>query len=183
MRQRVRAFALGALILYPAGVTLPVIRLERLGHSRETGIVSGGVELLTSGEVALGLLILVCSVAVPLIKLAGLLALSSPWPIEQRSAGRLHRILDATGRWGMLDVLLVAILAASVKLGDLVQISAGPGALAFAGCVALSLVAAACFDPRASWHGESGLVGIPPEANRPDRVQPGGDAGPAEAMA
>lgn len=158
MRQRVRAFSLAALILYPAGVGLPVVRLDQLGHSRETGIVSGGVELLTNGEIVLGMLILVCSVAIPLLKLAGLLALSSSLPIETRTAGRIHRLLDITGRWGMLDVLLVAILAASVKLGDLVQITAGPGAFAFGGCVALSLIAAACFDPNASWRGESTMT-------------------------
>lgn len=155
MRARVRAFSLAALILYPAAVGLPVIRVERFGHSHEVGIVGGGVDLLLGGEIALGVLILVCSVIVPLAKLAGLFALSSPFPIKPRTAGSLHRVLEISGRWGMLDVLLVAILAASVKLGDLVQITPGPGALAFGACVMLSLIAAACFDQRASWRGES----------------------------
>jgi paraquat-inducible protein A len=51
----------------------------------------------------------------------------------------------------MLDVLLVAILVAALKLGDAMEVTPGPGALAFALCVILSLLAAASFDPRRVW--------------------------------
>ena len=62
-----------------------------------------------------------------------------------------YHLIEWTGRWGMLDVLLVAVLVALVKLGDLMQISAGPGATAFATVVILSLLASACFDPHSLW--------------------------------
>jgi hypothetical protein len=39
----------------------------------------------------------------------------------------MFRLVEFTGRWGMLDVLLVAILVAVLKLGDLVEVSPGPG--------------------------------------------------------
>jgi len=48
-------------------------------------------------------------------------------------------------------VLLVAVLVAALKIGDLVAVSAGPAALAFTGVVVLSLAASACFDPHALW--------------------------------
>jgi paraquat-inducible protein A len=51
----------------------------------------------------------------------------------------------------MLDVLLVAILLAVLKLGDMVEVSVGPGLLAFTSCVGLSLIAAASFDPHSLW--------------------------------
>ena len=59
------------------------------------------------------------------------------------------RWLEHVGRWGMLDVLLVAGLVAIVKLGDLVRIEPGPGAAIFAIMVCCSLLASAFFDPRA----------------------------------
>jgi len=65
-----------------------------------------------------------------------------------------YRLVEWTGRWGMLDVLLVAILVAVLKLGDLMTVSAGPGLLAFTACVTLSLFAAASFDPHGLWDTE-----------------------------
>ena len=51
----------------------------------------------------------------------------------------------------MLDVLLVAVLVAVVKLGDVVRVQPGPGLAAFAGVVILSLLASAVFDPHSIW--------------------------------
>ena len=69
---------------------------------------------------------------------------------DERRALTYH-LVEWTGRWGMLDVLLVALLVAVLKLGELVQLSAGPAALAFTGCVLLNLLASASFDPHALW--------------------------------
>lgn len=51
----------------------------------------------------------------------------------------------------MVDVLLVAVLVAMVKLGDLVEVTPGPGVAAFTAVVLLSLIASALFDPHAIW--------------------------------
>ena len=56
---------------------------------------------------------------------------------------------------GMLDVLLVALLVAVLKLGDVVELSAGPAALAFSVCVLLNLAASASFDPHVLWESET----------------------------
>ena len=44
---------------------------------------------------------------------------------------------------------------AKLKLGDRVEVSVGPAALAFTLCVTLSLVAAALFDPHTLWEGQA----------------------------
>ena len=51
----------------------------------------------------------------------------------------------------MLDVLLVAMLVAALKLGDIVNVTPGPGVIAFAACVFMSLLASASFDPHHLW--------------------------------
>ena len=66
-----------------------------------------------------------------------------------------YRLVEWTGRWGMLDVLLVAILVAALKLGDVMDVTPGPAAAAFAVCVVLSLLATALFDPRSVWETQS----------------------------
>ena len=47
--------------------------------------------------------------------------------------------------------LLAAVLVALVKLGKLMTVTPGPGALAFTAMAVLSLVASATFDPRCLW--------------------------------
>ena len=150
IRQRTAALALAALVLYPAAVTLPVLRIEQLGHTHETGVLGGISELISGGNVILGLLVLICSVLVPLAKLLGLLLLSTRRiEVSVRQRGRLWRLIEWTGRWGMLDVLLVAAVVAMVKVGEVVDIQAGPGVMLFAAVVILSLASAMAFDPRA----------------------------------
>ncbi len=51
----------------------------------------------------------------------------------------------------MLDVFLVAILVALVKLGTIATIRPEPGIVAFAAVVVLTMIASANFDPRLLW--------------------------------
>jgi paraquat-inducible protein A len=47
--------------------------------------------------------------------------------------------------------MLLALLVMMIKLSDLVQFHFGPAVIAFALCVAMSMIAAICFDPHAIW--------------------------------
>jgi paraquat-inducible protein A len=55
----------------------------------------------------------------------------------------------------MLDVFLVAILVALVRLGDLATIKPEPGLVAFAAVVVLTIFASASFEPRSLWKREA----------------------------
>ena len=149
-RSRTAAFATSALLLYPPAVLMPVLRIDRLGHAHETGIIDGVATLFRDGHGWLAAIVLVCSVIIPLSKLLGLLVLcTARIRVGTATRRRVWGVIEALGRWGMLDVLLVAALVALVKLGDLVRIEPGPGAAIFAIMVGFSLLASACFDPRA----------------------------------
>jgi paraquat-inducible protein A len=92
----------------------------------------------------------------PISKLLGLLVLTTrALPLATRHRALTYSIIHWTGRWGMLDVLLVAVLVAALKLGNSIEVSAGPAAVAFASCVILSLLAAASFDPYSLWENEA----------------------------
>jgi paraquat-inducible protein A len=149
---RAAALALAALILYPVAMALPIMEIERLGHSRSATILSGVVDLAAEGDWLVSAVVLVCSVVAPLGKLGAILVLC----LGGAALGREHRAMtyravEWLGRWGMLDVLLVAVLVAAVKLGSWVEIRPGPGAAAFALVVIFSLLSSAAFDPEAIW--------------------------------
>ncbi|MDY7107577.1 MAG: paraquat-inducible protein A [Planctomycetota bacterium] len=153
---RTAAFALAALILYPFAVGLPMVEVERFGHASEASILEGVATLFAAGHLIVGVIVLLCSIVFPLGKLLALLTLSAGGVMMRRRHRLLtYRVVEWTGRWGMLDVLLVAILVAVVKLGDMVEVTAGPAALAFATCVVLNLIAAACFDPHNLWESQA----------------------------
>jgi paraquat-inducible protein A len=153
---RTAAVAATALALWPAAVTLPVMHIERFGYSNAASVWSGSVGLLAAGEWFVGGVVFVCSLLLPLLKIVALLAitLGRRW-MERRARAFTYRLVDLTGRWGMLDVLLVAVVVAWVKLGDVADVTPGPGAVAFALLVLASLVAGALFDPHIVWEDQN----------------------------
>ncbi len=149
---RTAALALAALALYPISMLLPVLTISSMGRVSSSTIWGGVLTLMHEGQVIIALIVLVCSIVIPLLKLLGLLSIcSGELLLHRHNRARAYRLIELTGRWSMVDVLLVAVLVAFIKLGDLMDVHPGPGVLAFAGVVALSLLASASFDPSVIW--------------------------------
>lgn len=149
------AFAMAALLIYFPAILLPMLKIQKLGHSTEDSLITGVVALMHDGHYFVGMIVLVFSLVVPPLKLAALLMLSLGGNnVHQHHRATTYHFVELLGRWGMLDVMVVAVLVAYVKLGDTVTISPGPGLIAFAFSVVLSLVASMCFPPHALWSEE-----------------------------
>jgi paraquat-inducible protein A len=71
--------------------------------------------------------------------------------IRQHDRTVLYRVIDAVGRWSMIDIFMESILVALVQFGIVVTITPGPGAIAFAAVVILTMFASRSFDPRLIW--------------------------------
>jgi paraquat-inducible protein A len=147
--------ALTALILFVPGILLPVFRVEKLGHLKEHSLVTGVIELFSEGEILVAAIVLICSMLIPPSKLVLLLLLGFVSGARRRAA--FYRLVELINRWGMLDVLLVAILVAFVKLGNLMEITPGPGLAVFTFCVLLSLASSCAFDRRDLWEEDHGV--------------------------
>lgn len=153
---RAAAIALAALILYPFAIGLPMLHIEQFGHQKDTSIIQGVASLYAHAEYFIGTVVMLCSVVFPLGKLLAILGLAfGGLAMRGEHRALTYRLVEWTGRWGMLDVLVVSLLVAVLKLGDLVDVTPGPGAVAFTGVVVLSLLAAAFFDPHALWKDQS----------------------------
>lgn len=152
---RTWAFLIAAAILYIPANVFPVMTVTYFGAGEPDTILSGVVSLLAAGEVPVALVVLFASILVPVLKLVALsyLALS----VHRRSSSsprkrtRLYRLLEFIGRWSMLDIFMISILAALVQMGSVASIEAGAGATAFAAVVVLTMFAARSFDPRLIW--------------------------------
>jgi paraquat-inducible protein A len=153
--ERTWAFVIAATLCYLPANVLPVMTVISLGKRQSDTIMSGVVYLITHHMWPLALVIFVASVFVPLMKLAILVFLlvsvrrRSKWRPVDRT--RLYRLTETIGRWSMVDIYVVTILVALVRLGNLATIEAGMGAVFFGAVVVLTIFAAESFDPRLIW--------------------------------
>ncbi len=155
--QRAWAFVLAAAICYVPANVFYIMTITTLGKPEPSTILSGVAYLLHHGMWPLALIVFVASVFVPLMKIAILVALlvsvqrRSLWRPVDRT--RLYRLTEAIGRWSMVDIYVVTVLVALVKLGALATIEANIGAVFFGAVVVLTMLAAESFDPRLIWDG------------------------------
>jgi paraquat-inducible protein A len=149
------AFVIAAAILYVPANVYPVMTVSYLGRGAPNTILSGAYELLRAGLWPLALLVFFASITVPVLKLGGLVLMlvttQRRVAARLRDRTRLYRIVEAVGRWSMIDVFMIAILVALVQAGALASIEPGGGAAAFAAVVILTMFASTAFDPRLMW--------------------------------
>lgn len=148
---RTAAAAFGAFVLFWPAILLPILSIEKLGRHHEQSILSGIIELLTTGNYFVGGVVLLFSIVFPLTKLVLLLELSCLQFLHERHKARTLRWMEHAGRWSMMDVMLLAFLVMLVKLGNLVHFNFGPAVIAFTICVAMSMIASLSFDPHSIW--------------------------------
>lgn len=166
------ALSLTGLVLYVPAMLLPFLRIEQLGQVHESSLLVGVHTLFLEGHRLVGAIVLLFSVVLPLFKLGALLFLSQRrWQLGHRHRALTYRIVEQLGRWGMLDVLLVAVMVAFIKLGGLVDFGAGLGLVVFALFVLVSLCASALFDPHCLWDEQLNFAASSP-ASMPGKPSP-----------
>ncbi len=163
--QRTWACVLGAAVLYVPANALPVMVTTTALQRGEHTLLGGIHELWIDGSWGLAIIVFIASIAVPVLKIGvlGLLA----WTVRraphwrQLERARLYRLVETVGHWSMLDVYVVVLLAATIHFGPLASVSAGPGLLAFAAVVVLTMLATWSFDPKMIWQDALPDTGTP----------------------
>jgi len=152
---RTWALLITALILYIPANLLPITITTAVGVKQADTILSGVIYFFQSGSWEIASIIFFASIFVPFAKLSILIFLllsvrsKSRWRPRDRTA--LYRLTEAVGRWSMVDIYVVTILVALVRLGAVATIEAGPAAFYFAAVVVVTMFAAESFDPRLIW--------------------------------
>jgi paraquat-inducible protein A len=153
--RRTAALSLAALIFYVPANIYPILRMDYYGVRSENTVWDGCVRLFQDGQWLVAVVVFFASILIPLFKLLGLFFLVSTTNFKsarwQQERTRIYRIIDVIGPWAMLDVFLLAILVALVKMEQLATVLPGPGILAFTAVVVLTILASASFDPKLIW--------------------------------
>jgi paraquat-inducible protein A len=156
--QRTLALGIASAILYVPANVLPIMITNELGRIQENTIIGGVSYLWELGSYPVALVILVASVLIPIGKLASLgvlcWAVTHGRPRSPRERMALYRLTELVGKWSMVDVFVVAVLVALIQIGGVMAVRPGGAALAFAGVVIGTMLAANNFDPRLIWDQE-----------------------------
>jgi paraquat-inducible protein A len=153
--QRTWALLIAAMICYLPANLMPIMTAGYGGWYRSDTIMGGVFYMFFYDNWVLAVIIFLASIMVPLIKILILLfllisvRLRSPWRPLDRT--RLYRITEVIGKWSMVDIYVVTIMAALVNLGNFGFARAEPGAIFFGAVVVLTMIAAMSFDPRLIW--------------------------------
>ena len=152
--QQSLAYLITAMILFIPANLYPMLSTNTLGEKTTNTIIGGIMVLWEHGSYPIALVILFASVFVPILKfiLISYLLLSAKYGRASQKVDKhkLFYITEIIGPWSMIDVFVVAILAALVQL-SLVQIEPGAATTAFAAMVFFTLMSALTFDTRLIW--------------------------------
>lgn len=153
--QKTLAWLITSIVFYIPANILPIMRTEFLGRETTNTLLGGVITLWEHHSYPIAIVIFVASVLVPLLKilviawLCATVMRGSSRLMKQKTV--LYRITEFVGRWSMVDVFVIGILVALIRLGKIMSIYPGAAALAFAGMVVCTMLAAMAFDPKLIW--------------------------------
>jgi len=148
--ERSWAFLITAMVAYIPANLYPMLATSAFGVKDESTILGGVVMLWEHGSYPIAAIIFFASIVIPVTKFLILLYLliSVKYPIgkdKKVNKHKLYYITEVVGPWSMIDVFVVAILAALIHLTS-IEVLAGTAATAFAISVFFTLLAAHAFD-------------------------------------
>jgi len=150
--ERSWAFLITAMIAYIPANLYPMLITKQFGSEEGNTLLGGVVMLWEHGSYPIAAIIFVASTLIPVLKFLVLiyLLISVKYPIGKDKKVNKHKLYYMTeliGPWSMIDVFVVAILAALIHLAN-IEIIAGMAATAFALSVFFTLLAAHAFNER-----------------------------------
>jgi len=152
--ERSLAWTTAALILFILSNSFPFLAMKTGGLVQETTLLTGIRELWKQELHGLAILVLLTCVLVPLAQMLGLLYILVPLHFHRRPvpyAGRIYRLVQEVAPWGMMEVFMMGILVALVKLGHMATIVPGISVFSFGALIFVMAAAFSSLDPILLW--------------------------------
>ncbi len=151
---RTLALVVAALLLFALANAFPFLAMQTGGLVQETTLLSGVHELWRQDLRLLAALVFCTCVLVPAAQLIGLGTILLPLRLGRRpppGAARILRLVQAAAPWGMMEVFMLGILVALVKLGHMATIVPGVSVFSFAALIVVMAAALSTLDPALVW--------------------------------
>jgi len=151
---RTLALTLAAAVLYVIAQLMPMLGLTVIGREASTTVIGGAQQLWNDGRELVAVLVLFTAVIAPALQIGFMLAVAvaarrDPAP---RWVGALLRHHPTTRTWSMIEVMLIGVLVALIKIADYATVIPGLALFVLGALVFLLAAIQAAFDPHEVWN-------------------------------
>ncbi|WP_321857766.1 paraquat-inducible protein A [Paraburkholderia tropica] len=155
---RIGAITVAALVTFLIAQSFPIIELDANGITSQSSLLGALVVLWREGMQSVASMVFCATFLFPLIEMVALLYVLLPLRrgIVAPGFNLMMKALRFVRPWGMLEVFMVGILVAIVKLVSIARVIPETALFAFA-ALTLMLAVIAAFDPRGLWDVVDGL--------------------------
>ncbi len=136
---RLLAMAATMLVLMPFAFSMPLIYIRLLGMRINASLLEGIVQMTLQGNVLTASMVAFCTIGAPVTLVAGIGYLA----LGQRLGMNLRPVLlmlEKLKEWVMLDIFLIGIAVASIKVQEYADLEMGYGLVAYIALTVLSVM-------------------------------------------
>jgi len=147
------ALALGGLVVLAIAHLNPVLSIEIQGQARSTTVWQAAMALYDDGAWFMSALVILTTLLAPLVQMAAVAYVLLPLRHDRTAPGvdRVLRVMQAVRPWVMVEVYMLGVLVALVKLAALATVVPGVGMWAFGAAMLLITAMATAFDHEHVW--------------------------------
>jgi len=136
---RLMAMAATMIVLMPFAFSLPLVDIRLLGMRINASVLEGVIQMTQQGDVLTASMVAFCTIGAPITLVAGICYLG----IGHRLGMNLRPVLlmlEKLKEWVMLDIYLIGIAVASIKVQDYAPLEIGYGLAAYLALTVLSVL-------------------------------------------
>ena len=150
---RTLALTLAAVVLYMVANSVPMLGLTAAGHHASTTVFGGAMQLWRDNEKIVAVLVLFAAVVAPALQISFMLSivLGAHRECPPHWVATLMRYHPATRTWSMIEVMLLGVLVALIKIAELATVIPGLALFTLGALVFLLAAIQANFDTREVW--------------------------------
>jgi paraquat-inducible protein A len=150
---RTLALTVAAAVLYLIANSVPMLGLTIVGREASTTVLGGAIHLWNNGPAIVGVLVLLTAVIAPALQIGFMLAIVLGAHRERplRWVGTLLRHQPTTRTWSMIEVMMLGVLVALVKIADYATVIPGMALFVLGVLVFMLAGMQVSFDSRDVW--------------------------------
>jgi len=151
--ERTLALTIAAAILLVVANSTPMLGLAAVNRTASTTVFGGVVQLWSDDERIVALLVLFTAIVAPAAQIGLMLAvlLGALRAAPPRWVGKLLRHLPTTYIWSTIEVMILGVMVALIKIADYATVIPGVALFVLGALVFLLAAMQASFDPDEVW--------------------------------
>jgi paraquat-inducible protein A len=150
---RTLSLTIAAALLYVVANSVPMLGLTVAGRKAFTTVAGGALQLWQGDHQPVAVLVLFTAVIAPALQIGMMLAivLGAHRKRPPKWVGELLRHHPTTCTWSMLEVMMIGVLVAVIKIADYATVIPGTALFTLGALIFLLAAIQASFDPREVW--------------------------------